>query len=143
LSWKSNCKLTLHVILKDITGFVNIKTMHRLLVIALVVVAGCLSVNGDITELNISNGTCLCLTPGSNNLRYAPANGVCGNVIDTVTGTRSNGDIRCFKYNGLDEWCSLVKQGRSKRHRFFRVAYGRWNAWIAGSILNTACSINC
>jgi len=142
LSWKSNCKLTLHVILKDITGFVNIKTMHRLLVIALVVVAGCLSVNGDITYEYIDDGDCVCLTPGSNNLRYAPVNGVCGSVISTVH-VDSGDTRRCFTYNGRNEWCNLTNNGRTRGHRFFRVDYGRWNAWVAGSLLNADPNGNC
>ena len=43
--------------------------MNQLLVIALVVVAGCLSVNGDVTGSNPSNGACLCISGSSVNVR--------------------------------------------------------------------------
>ena len=45
--------------------------MNILLPIALVVVAGCLSVNGDITGSNPSHGTCLCISGSAVNVRYS------------------------------------------------------------------------
>jgi hypothetical protein len=111
--------------------------MHRLLVIALVVVAGCLSVNGDITNYWIPIvGDCFCISGERVNIRSSP----CGDSVALVTPTVRN--RHCYRYRDQNKWCDLDQYGVTTNYRFFRVDLGGLqDGWVAGTRLNYAGSL--